>query len=208
MREIVYEYKAAKYEAVTRFAHKLRPFFMFCLLEAFLFLDSTTGKLLLLKHVCIFNGCPLWQFPLKGTASTWTRSFKEVLFSQPCEQTWPVTHHWLSGSQLWSRALRLVWETMKRNPRTNPGPFVIGPSGNQTRGDPHFTSRGNHQILSKKDPLQAVGLLLWLGVRSHCCRRRKYYSTASTTSESSSKDRLLYVCITGYATTPPSTKAA
>ena len=34
-----------------------------------------------------------------------------------------------------------------------------GPSGNRT-GDPHFTSRGNHQILSQKDPLQAVGLLV------------------------------------------------
>ena len=29
----------------------------------------------------------------------------------------------------------------------------------------HFTSRGNHQILSQKDPFQAVGLFLWLGAR-------------------------------------------
>ena len=40
---------------------------------------------------------------------------------------------------------------------------------------PHFTNRGNHQILSQKDPLQAVGLLLWLGGRRHWCRGRKYY---------------------------------
>ena len=55
---------------------------------------------------------------------------------------------------------------MKRCPRTNPGPFAIGPSGNQT-GNPHFTSRGNQQILSQKDPSQAVGPLLWLGARRH-----------------------------------------
>ena len=40
---------------------------------------------------------------------------------------------------------------------------------------PNFTSRGNHQILSLKDPWQAVGLLLWLGARRHWCRHRKYY---------------------------------
>ena len=41
---------------------------------------------------------------------------------------------------------------MKRYPRTNPGPFAIGPSGNRTCDPPppHFTSRGNHQILSQK----------------------------------------------------------
>ena len=50
---------------------------------------------------------------------------------------------------------------MKRHSRIIPDPFVIGPSGNQTV-DPRPTSRGNHQILSQKDPLQAVGLLLWL----------------------------------------------
>ena len=54
------------------------------------------------------------------------------------------------------------------------GPFTIGPSGNQT-GKPDFTSRGNHQILYQKYPLQAVGLLLWLGARRHWCRRREYY---------------------------------
>ena len=63
---------------------------------------------------------------------------------------------------------------MKRYPRTNPGPFAIGPSGNHT-GGPHFTSRRNYQILSQKDSLQAVGLLLWLGAKRHWCRCRKYY---------------------------------
>ena len=64
---------------------------------------------------------------------------------------------------------------MKKHPKTVQGPFAIGPSGNQT-GDVHFASRRNHRILSQNnDPLQAVGLLLWLGVRRHWCRRRKYY---------------------------------
>ena len=35
--------------------------------------------------------------------------FKEVLFSRPSEQIWLATHHWLSGSQRCSRALRLGW---------------------------------------------------------------------------------------------------
>ena len=51
------------------------------------------------------------------------KSFKEVLFSQPSEQTWLMTHHWLSCSQIYPRTLRLGWETMKRYPRTIPGPF-------------------------------------------------------------------------------------
>ena len=34
---------------------------------------------------------------------------------------------------------------------------------------PHFTSRRNHQILSQKNHLPAVGLFLWVGPR------RKYY---------------------------------
>ena len=63
-----------------------------------------------------------------------------------------------TGGQLCSRAPRLVWETIRRYPRADPGPFAIGPSGNRT-GDPHFTSKGNCQILSQKDPLQAVGQL-------------------------------------------------
>ena len=129
------------------------------------------------------------------------RSFKEVPFSQPRKQTWLATHHWLSCSQTCSRALRLVWEIMKRYPRINLGPFANGPSGNQT-GDPHFTSRWNHQILSQ-DQLQAVDLLLWLGARRHWCRCRKYYICPAPTSELSSKARLPYACITGYATTPP-----
>ena len=118
-------------------------------------------------------------------------SFKEVQFSrlrkqtslcdpswvsriEKKKQTWLVTHHWLSVNQLCSRALRLIWKTMKRYPRTNPGPFAIGPSGIKP-ATPHSTSRGNHQILSQRDQLQAVGLLLWLGASRHWCRCRKYY---------------------------------
>ena len=63
---------------------------------------------------------------------------------------------------------------MKRYPRTIPDPFAIDPSRNRTC-NPHFTSRGNHQILSQKDPLYAVGLLLWLGDRRHLYRCGKYY---------------------------------
>ena len=122
------------------------------------------------------------------------RSFKEAPFSRPRDQTWLATHHCLSCSQLCSRALRLVWVTMKRYPRTNPGPFAIGPFGNWT-GDPHFKDRGNHQILSQKD----------LGAKRHWCRHRKYYicpAPLHQTSKLSSKARLPYACITGYATTP------
>ena len=43
-REIVYEKKAAKYEGVGRFAHKLRQFYEFYLIASFLFLKITTGK--------------------------------------------------------------------------------------------------------------------------------------------------------------------
>ena len=65
------------------------------------------------------------------------------------------------GCQPCFRTLKTGRET------TIPGPFAIKPAC------PDFTSYGNHQILSQKDPLQAVGLLLWLGARSHWCRRRK-----------------------------------
>ena len=53
-------------------------------------------------------------------------------------------------------------------------PLEISPSWNRT-GEPHFTGKENHQILSQKDPLRAVSLLLWLGARRHLCRHRKYY---------------------------------
>ena len=55
--------------------------------------------------------------------------------------------------------------------------------------------------LSQKNPLQAVGLPLWLGTRWHWCKLRKHYicpALASPTSELSSKARLQYPCITGY----------
>ena len=43
-REIVYEKKAAKYEGVGRFAHKLQQFYEFYLIGSFLFLKITTGN--------------------------------------------------------------------------------------------------------------------------------------------------------------------
>ena len=44
-REIVYEKKAAKYEGVGRFAHKLRQFSEFYLIGSFLFLKSPQVKI-------------------------------------------------------------------------------------------------------------------------------------------------------------------
>ena len=94
---------------------------------------------------------------------------------------------------------------MKRYLRTIPVPFTIDSSGNQN-GDAHFTSRGNYQILSQKNPLQAVGLLLWLEARRHLYRQEILHlsSTASPTSELSSKARLPYACLTWYTITSPS----
>ena len=50
-------------------------------------------------YVFMFNSCPLWLCPWKRTASTQLgqgeRSFKEVLFTQPHEQTWLATRHWI-----------------------------------------------------------------------------------------------------------------
>ena len=125
------------------------------------------------------------------------RSLKEVLFSRPREQTWLATHHRLSCCQLCSRAWRGI-----------PGPIqalsqlvlpVMEPA------TPHFTSRGNHQILSQNDPLQPSGLLLWLGAYKALVQTQEILhlpNTASPTSELSSKGRLPYTCIIGLATTP------
>ena len=124
-------------------------------------------------YVCMHKGRPLWLCPWKGTVSAGPR--RKAFQRSPVFPTWLATNYWLPCSHLCSRALRWGWETMKRYPGTIPGPFAIGLSGNQT-GDSHFTNRGNNQILTQKDPLQAVGVLLWLGARRHWwCRRRKYY---------------------------------
>ena len=62
------------------------------------------------------------------------------------------------------RSLKEVLFSKKRYLKTIPGPLqLILP-----RIEPatlHFTSRGNYQILFQKEPLQAVGMLLWLGTR-------------------------------------------
>ena len=77
-----------------------------------------------------------------------------------------------------------------------PGPFQalsqLVPTGIKT-DKPQFSLLGNRQILSQKDPLQAVGLPLWLGARRHW-----WYKThrQSPTSELSSDTRLPYACIT------------
>ena len=133
------------------------------------------------------------------TASTEQR----IPISLPNEQTWLATHHWLSWWQLCFRTLRSGWETMKRYPR----PFRNWSSRESNRRPPHFISRGNRQILTQKNPLQEVGLLLWPGGRMHWRRRNKEIlhppSTASPAFKLSSKSGLPYNCITGYATTPP-----
>ena len=77
------------------------------------------------------------------------RSFKEVLFFRLCEQIWLATHRWLSCSQLCSRALRLGWETMKRYPRTIPGPFTISLLGNESQKDPLQGKLRLHQRITK-----------------------------------------------------------
>ena len=46
-REFVYEKKAAKYEGVGRFAHKLRQFYEFYLIASFLFFKSPQVKIFL-----------------------------------------------------------------------------------------------------------------------------------------------------------------
>ena len=77
------------------------------------------------------------------------RSVKEVPFSRLHKQTWLATHHWLSCSQLCSRALKLLWETMKRFSRTNPGPFAIDPSRKQTSQVGEITKSSPRRTLCK-----------------------------------------------------------
>ena len=71
--------------------------------------------------------------------------------------------YWLSCSQLcsWGTVVRSRnhEEVSQDHFRTF---FAIEPTGNRT-ACPCFTSRGNHGILSKKEPLWAVDLRLWLG---------------------------------------------
>ena len=87
--------------------------------------------------------------------------------------TWFGTYCWLSCTRPCSRTLSLGWRTMSKYFRTVPDPFAIIPSGNWT-GDHHFTSRRNHQILTQKDPLWAMGLLLWMEARFYSYRNTKY----------------------------------
>ena len=114
------------------------------------------------------------------------RSFKETLFSRPCEQTWLATHHWLSCSQLYSI----------------PGPFTIDPSGNQT-GNPPLHEKGK----ITKSSTRRTHCKLWVcffGLEALMQAQEIHLpSTASPTSELSSKAVLPYAFITGYATIPP-----
>ena len=115
-----------------------------------------------------FNGCPLWLCPWKETASTLgqgERSFKEVLLSRSQHSIGCHAANFALGHQGWAEK---PW-------RGIPGPFqaclqLILPGIEPAT--PQITNRQNHQILSQKDPLQTVGLLLCL---EHWCRRRKYY---------------------------------
>ena len=117
----------------------------------------------------MFNLCLLclWLCPWKEVASTRTRGevFKEVVFSRPWEPTWLATRHWLPGSQLCSRALRLFWETMKSYPGTNP---------DRCLGIEPATPTLQVGEITKSSP-RRTHCKLWLGARRHCCRRRKNY---------------------------------
>ena len=158
-------------------------------------------------YVSMFNGCPLWLCPRKGTASTEPR--REVFQRSPIFPTAranPARNTPLAVMQpTLSRALRLVWQTMKMYPRTNSGPFTIEPSENWT-GDPHF--QGGK--ITKSSPRRTL-CKLWVcffdreleGTGADAGNTTSA-STASPTSKSSSKARLPYACITEYATTPPS----
>ena len=102
-----------------------------------------------------------------------------------------MIHCWLQCNQLCSGTLRMGWKIMLRYLRTIRGLSVM--EIELTQSPPH---RGrNHQILSQKSPLQAAGLLLWLGARRHCYKPKKIQhptSTASQTSKISSKATLSY----------------
>ena len=139
-------------------------------------LEWTWDKCLFIccMYVCRSPFCDFVRGKRQHQLGQGERSFKEVPLSRPHEQTWLATHHWLSCSQLCSKTLMLVWET-------NPDPFAIGPSGNQT-GDLQRHRYGGHEI-----PLEAVGLLLWLGVRRDWCRRSKYYISPVRKTSSSSQ---------------------
>ena len=99
------------------------------------------------------------------------RSFKEGPFYRPCQQTLLPIHRWLSCSQLCSRMLRLVWRVSQDQSR----PFCNWSLRESNRWSP---TPQVGEVLSQKDPLQAVDLLLWLGAGRHWFRHRKYTASA------------------------------
>ena len=103
--------------------------------------------------VCMFNCCPPNCVHGKGhhQLGRGERSFKDVPFSRPRHK--PGLWYTISCHAA-NFALMLGLETMEKYPRIIPSPCTIDPSGNWTCG-PHFTRRGNHQIISQKNPLQA-----------------------------------------------------
>ena len=118
-------------------------------------------------YQCVYVGMYVYRSPFsdfvyeKGPRK-WgqgKRSFREVVFSRPHEQTWLRTHRWLSCSQLWPRELRLGWKTLKRSAGTSLQALLqfIHPG---TEPATHFKSSGNPRIRSEKNPLKAVGLVL------------------------------------------------
>ena len=124
----------------------------------------------------------------------WAREevIQKVLFSRP---HWLETLHWLSRSQLCSRALR-GWETMKIYPKNISSPFAIDPSSPSTPQVGEITESSPRRTHCK----------IWVCLFD-CEEIIHLPSTASPTSGLSSKARLPCACITGYATTPPYKKA-
>ena len=164
------------------------------------FSDRTRNGILMLISFCAKAVCIKWLSLEDSISWTRMRSFQRspALFSWP--QTWLAINHWLWGTKVGLRNHEEV-------PQTIPGPFAIDSSGDQTN-NPHFTSRGIHQILSQKDLLEAVGLLLWLGARRHRCRCRKYYICPATLHQPPNDlPNLGCSCIRGYAMTQFERKA-
>ena len=153
----------------------------------------------------MFNICPLWLCPWKGTASTGPRG--EVFQKSPIFPTEraskPGSWHTL-GSHAPNFTLgHCGWA--EKPYRGIPGPFqalsqldLLG----LKPATPHFTSRGNNEILFQKASLLAVGLLLWLGARKHWCRCKKYSIYQAPLYQPPNYPPKIG-CRTGYATTPP-----
>ena len=80
-------------------------------------------------HACMLTDCSsvtVYKAREQNQLGLGERSFKGVLFSQPGKQIWLVTRHWLSCSQLCSRALKLGWEANDEVTEDNSRPLCNG----------------------------------------------------------------------------------